>query len=309
MSDDSQPQTSAGFVAILGAPNAGKSTFVNKAVGAKVSIVSPKVQTTRTRVLGILIQDGAQILFVDTPGIFQPRRRLDRAMVASAWGSAGDADVIVLMIDAERGLDSNSRGIIEGLLKRREEKPKAPAPVLALNKVDIAKKTALLALTQELNDLELFSDVFMISALTGDGVDDLVAFCAARMTPGPWLFPEDQISDMPARLLAAEVTREKLYMQLHQELPYAATVETETWTEQKDGSIKIEQVIFVERDSQKAIVLGKRGSRIKEIGAASRHELEDMFETRVHLFLFVKVREKWGDDPERYRDWGLDFNA
>lgn len=309
MNDDSQPQTSAGFVAILGAPNAGKSTFVNKAVGAKVSIVSPKVQTTRTRVLGILIQDGAQILFVDTPGIFQPRRRLDRAMVASAWGSAGDADVIVLMIDAERGLDSNSRGIIEGLLKRREEKPKAPAPVLALNKVDIAKKTALLALTQELNDLELFSDVFMISALTGDGVDDLVAFCAARMTPGPWLFPEDQISDMPARLLAAEVTREKLYMQLHQELPYAATVETETWTEQKDGSIKIEQVIFVERDSQKAIVLGKRGSRIKEIGAASRHELEDMFETRVHLFLFVKVREKWGDDPERYRDWGLDFNA
>ncbi len=309
MSDDSQPQTSAGFVAILGAPNAGKSTFVNKAVGAKVSIVSPKVQTTRTRVLGILIQDGAQILFVDTPGIFQPRRRLDRAMVASAWGSAGDADVIVLMIDAERGLDSNSRGIIEGLLKRREEKPKAPAPVLALNKVDIAKKTALLALTQELNDLELFSDVFMISALTGDGVDDLVAFCAARMIPGPWLFPEDQISDMPARLLAAEVTREKLYMQLHQELPYAATVETETWTEQKDGSIKIEQVIFVERDSQKAIVLGKRGSRIKEIGAASRHELEDMFETRVHLFLFVKVREKWGDDPERYRDWGLDFNA
>ncbi len=309
MTDDNQSQTSAGFVAILGAPNAGKSTFVNKAVGAKVSIVSPKVQTTRTRVLGILIQDGAQILFVDTPGIFQPRRRLDRAMVASAWGSAGDADVIVLMIDAERGLDSNSRGIIEGLLKRREEKPKAPAPVLALNKVDIAKKTALLALTQELNDLDLFSDVFMISALTGDGVDDLVDFCAARMTPGPWLFPEDQISDMPARLLAAEVTREKLYMQLHQELPYAATVETETWTEQKDGSIKIEQVIFVERDSQKAIVLGKKGSRIKEIGAASRQELEEMFEGRVHLFLFVKVREKWGDDPERYRDWGLDFNA
>lgn len=309
MNDDSHPQTSSGFVAILGAPNAGKSTFVNKAVGAKVSIVSPKVQTTRTRVLGILIQDGAQILFVDTPGIFQPRRRLDRAMVASAWGSAGDADVIVLMIDAERGLDSNSRGIIEGLLKRREEKPKAPAPVLALNKVDIAKKTALLALTQELNDLDLFSDVFMISALTGDGVDDLVNFCAAHMTPGPWLFPEDQISDMPARLLAAEVTREKLYMQLHQELPYTATVETETWTEQKDGSVKIEQVIFVERDSQKAIVLGKKGSRIKEIGAASRHELEEMFECRVHLFLFVKVREKWGDDPERYRDWGLDFNA
>jgi len=309
MSDDTQPQTSAGFVAILGAPNAGKSTFVNQAVGAKVSIVSPKVQTTRTRVLGIAIKDGAQILFVDTPGIFQPRRRLDRAMVASAWGSAGDADVVVLMIDAARGLDSNSRSIIEGLKKRKEDKPRAPAPVLVLNKVDIADKAGLLALTQELSELNLFSDTFMISALSGDGVDDLVAYCAERMTPGPWLFPEDQMSDMPARLLAAEVTREKLYLQLHQELPYAATVETETWTEQKDGSIKIEQVIFVERDSQKAIVLGKKGSRIKEIGAASRHELEEMFDTRVHLFLFVKVREKWGDDPERYRDWGLDFNA
>lgn len=309
MSDDTQLQTSAGFVAVLGAPNAGKSTFVNKAVGAKVSIVSPKVQTTRTRVLGIAIKDGAQILFVDTPGIFQPRRRLDRAMVASAWGSAGDADVIILMIDAERGLDANSRGIIEGLLKRKADKPKAPAPVLVLNKVDIAKKQNLLVLTQELNDLDLFSDVFMISALSGDGVDDLVTYCAERMTPGPWLFPEDQISDMPARLLAAEVTREKLYLQLQQELPYAATVETETWTELKDGSIRIEQVIFVERDSQKAIVLGKKGSRIKEIGAASRKELEEMFGGRVHLFLFVKVREKWGDDPERYRDWGLDFNA
>ncbi|WNJ98553.1 GTPase Era [Thalassospiraceae bacterium LMO-JJ14] len=309
MSDDSQQQTSAGFVAVLGAPNAGKSTFVNRAVGAKVSIVSPKVQTTRTRVLGIAIKDGAQILFVDTPGIFQPRRRLDRAMVASAWGSAGDADVIILMIDAERGLDANSRGIIEGLQKRKADKPKAPAPVLVLNKVDIAKKQNLLVLTKELNDLDLFSDVFMISALSGDGVDDLVGYCAERMTPGPWLFPEDQISDMPARLLAAEVTREKLYLQLQQELPYAATVETETWTELKDGSIRIEQVIFVERDSQKAIVLGKKGSRIKEIGAASRKELEEMFGGRVHLFLFVKVREKWGDDPERYRDWGLDFNA
>ncbi|MBO6520653.1 MAG: GTPase Era [Rhodospirillales bacterium] len=302
-------QTSAGFVAVLGAPNAGKSTFVNRAVGAKVSIVSPKVQTTRTRVLGILIKDGAQILFVDTPGIFQPRRRLDRAMVASAWGSAGDADVILLMIDAAKGLDSNTRSIVDGLKQRKEERPKAAAPILVLNKVDAAEKGKLLTLAQELNDLDLFSDTFMISALTGDGVDDLVAFCAEHMTPGPWLFPEDQISDMPSRLLAAEVTREKLYLQLHQELPYAATVETETWTQQDDGSIKIEQVIFVERDSQKAIVLGKKGSRIKEIGAASRKELEDMFECRVHLFLFVKVREKWGDDPERYRDWGLDFNA
>ena len=305
----SDTQTSAGFVAVLGAPNAGKSTFVNRAVGAKVSIVSPKVQTTRTRVLGILIRDAAQILFVDTPGIFEPRRRLDRAMVASAWGPAGDADVIVLMIDAARGLDGNTRSIVDGLLQRKEEKPGATAPVLVLNKVDAAEKGKLLALAQELNDLDLFSDTFMISALTGDGVDDLVTFCAERMAPGPWLYPEDQISDMPARLLAAEVTREKLYLQLQQELPYAATVETENWTNQDDGAIRIEQVIFVERDSQKAIVLGKRGARIKQIGAAARKELEDMFETRVHLFLFVKVREKWGDDPERYRDWGLDFNA
>lgn len=309
MTDDTPIQTSAGFVAVLGAPNAGKSTFVNKAVGAKVSIVSPKVQTTRTRVLGIAIQDGAQILFVDTPGIFEPRRRLDRAMVASAWGSASDADMIMLMIDAERGVDKNSKAIIDGLLKRKADRPKSPAPVLVLNKVDAVNKERLLTIAQELSALELFSDIFMISALTGDGVHDLVSFAAARMTPGPWLYPEDQISDMPIRLLSAEITREKLYFQLQQELPYAATVETETWSELKDGSIRIEQVIFVERDSQKAIVLGKRGARIKEIGAASRLELERMLENRVHLFLFVKVRDGWGDDPERYRDWGLDFDA
>jgi len=309
MTDETPLQTSAGFVAVLGAPNAGKSTFVNRAVGAKVSIVSPKVQTTRTRVLGIAIEDGAQILFVDTPGIFEPRRRLDRAMVASAWGSATDADLIMLMIDAQRGLDKDSKRIVEGLLKRQEDRPKAPQPILVLNKVDAANKQQLLELAQELGELNLFSDIFMISALTGDGVSDLVGYAAKHMTPGPWLFPEDQISDMPIRLLAAEITREKLYLQLQQELPYATTVETETWTELKDGSIRIEQVIFVERDSQKAIVLGKKGSRIKEIGAASRLELERMLENRVHLFLFVKVRDKWGDDPERYRDWGLDFNA
>lgn len=307
MSDN---ETRSGFVAVLGAPNAGKSTFVNRAVGTKVSIVSPKVQTTRTRVLGIAIQDGAQIVFMDTPGIFEPRRRLDRAMVASAWGSAQDADVILLMIDAIRGLDPDTRRILEGLKQRKEEKPRAPAPVLVLNKVDKAEKTKLLTLAGELAALDLFSDTFMISALTGDGVQDVLDFAAERMPQGPWLFPEDQISDMPSRLLAAEITREKLYMQLHQELPYAATVETETWTQnEKDGSIRIEQVIFVERDSQRAIVLGKKGSRIKEIGAASRKELEEIFETRVHLFLFVKVRDGWGDDPERYRDWGLDFNA
>lgn len=302
-------ETSAGFIAVLGAPNAGKSTLVNRAVGAKVSIVSPKVQTTRTRVLGITIVDGAQILFVDTPGIFEPRRRLDRAMVASAWGSAKDADLIMLVVDAIRGLDGDSRRIVDGLKQRQDERPKATPPVLVLNKVDKADKQKLLSLAHELNEAELFSDVFMISALTGDGVSDLLSFAAERMTPGPWLFPEDQISDMPSRLLAAEITREKLYMQLHQELPYAATVETETWTNSKDGSIKIEQVVFVERQSQKAIVLGKKGSRIKEIGSAARRELEEMFETRVHLFLFVKVRDGWGDDPERYRDWGLDFNA
>lgn len=302
-------ETRSGFVAVLGAPNAGKSTFVNRAVGAKVSIVSPKVQTTRTRVLGIAIQDGAQIVFMDTPGIFEPRRRLDRAMVASAWGSAQDADVILMTIDAIRGIDPDTRRILDGLLTRRDEKPRAPAPVLMINKVDKADKGKLLALVQELDGLELFSDTFMISALTGDGVQDVVDFVAARMPQSPWLFPEDQISDMPSRLLAAEITREKLYLQLHQELPYATTVETETWTQQDNGSIRIEQVIFVERDSQRAIVLGKKGSRIKEIGAASRKELEEIFETRVHLFLFVKVRDGWGDDPERYRDWGLDFNA
>ncbi len=309
MTDETPLETSAGFVAVLGAPNAGKSTFVNRAVGEKVSIVSPKVQTTRTRVLGIAIQDGAQILFVDTPGIFEPRRRLDRAMVASAWGSAADADLIMLMIDAQRGLDKDSKRIIEGLLKRQEERPKSPQPVLVLNKVDTAPKQQLLEIAHELGELNLFSDIFMISALTGDGVSDLVSFAAKRMTPGPWLYPADQVSDMPIRLLAAEITREKLYLQLQQELPYATTVETETWTELPDGSIRIEQVIFVERDSQKAIVLGKKGSRIKEIGGASRLELERMLENRVHLFLFVKVRDKWGDDPERYRDWGLDFNA
>ena len=303
-------QISAGFVAVLGAPNAGKSTLVNRAVGAKVSIVSPKVQTTRTRVLGIAIEAGAQILFVDTPGIFEPRRRLDRAMVASAWGGAQDADLILLIVDSVRGtIDSNTRRILKGLEKRKADRPGSPAPILVLNKVDDTEKAHLLALTQEFGEMDLFSDTFMISALTGDGVPDLLSFCAARMTPGPWLFPEDQISDMPARMLAAEVTREKLYLQLQQELPYAATVETETWTEQKDASIRIEQVIYVERDSQKAIVLGKRGARIKELGSASRKDLEYMFETRVHLFLFVKVRDKWSDDPERYRPWGLDFNA
>lgn len=292
-----------GFIAVLGAPNAGKSTLVNRLVGAKVSIVSPKVQTTRTRVMGIALAGDAQLIFIDTPGIFQPRRRLDRAMVAAAWGGAQDADATIFLVDAARGLDPDTQGIID---KMREEDRRAH---LVLNKVDKIKKPELLALTQQLVDFGVFDEVFMISALKGQGVDDLLKYLATEMPEGPWHFPEDQVSDMTERLLAAEITREKLYLQLRQELPYATTVETETWEERKDGSVKIEQVIFVERDSQKSIILGKRGQQIKRIGADARKELEEIFERRVHLFLFVKVREKWGDDPERYRDWGLDFDA
>jgi GTP-binding protein Era len=295
--------TRCGFVAVLGAPNVGKSTLINQIVGAKVSIVSPKVQTTRTRVLGIHIEGASQIVFIDTPGIFQPRRRLDRAMVAAAWGGAEDADSVLLLVDAAKGLDANTRAIVERLKKAGR-----PA-VLVLNKVDLARKPALLALASDLNAGGTFTDTFMVSALTGDGVGDLVSHLAERMREGPWHFPEDQISDMPQRLLAAEITREQLYRQLHEELPYAATVETESWDERRDGSVRIDQVVFVERESQRAIVLGKGGRRIRTLGEAARIELEAIFDRRVHLFLFVKVRESWGDDPERYRDWGLDFNA
>jgi len=295
--------TRCGFVAVLGAPNVGKSTLINQIVGAKVSIVSPKVQTTRTRVLGIHIEGASQIVFIDTPGIFQPRRRLDRAMVAAAWGGADDADAVLLLVDATKGMDANTTHIVDRL------KAGGRQAILVLNKVDLAKKPALLRLAADLNAAGIFPDTFMVSALTGDGVPDLVAHLAGRMREGPWHFPEDQISDMPQRLLAAEITREQLYRQLHQELPYAATVETEAWTEQRDGSVRIDQVIFVERTSQRAIVLGKGGARIRSLGAAARAELEAIFEHRVHLFLFVKVRESWGDDPERYRDWGLDFDA
>jgi len=298
----------AGFVAIVGAPNVGKSTLLNSLVGTKVSIVSPKVQTTRSRVLGICIEGPAQVIFIDTPGIFKPRRRLDRAMVAAAWGGAGDADEVLLLVDASlvntsRGIDSDTANIIKRL-KKTERKI-----ILAINKVDLVDKPKLLDLAAELNATGVFSEIFMISAEKGDGVQDLMAFLASRVPEGPWLYPEDQISDMPGRLTAAEITREKLYLQLHQELPYAASVETENWTEQDDGSVRIEQVIYVERPTQKAIVLGKGGSRIKALGQAAREELEEIFERRVHLFLFVKVREKWGDDPERYRDLGLDFDA
>jgi GTP-binding protein Era len=297
-------ETSCGFVAILGAPNVGKSTLVNRMVGSKVSIVSPKVQTTRTRVLGIVMAGQAQIILIDTPGVFAPRRRLDRAMVAAAWGGAADADRIAFLIDASRGLDRDSRAVLD----RLRETKSAPADAV-INKVDLVNKTDLFALATELNETGLFENIFMISAEKGDGVDDLIAHFAKSVRPGPWMFPEDQLSDMPERLLAAEITREKLYLQLRKELPYAATVETEKWEEQDDGSARLEQTIYVERDSQKAIVLGAKGSRIKEIGAASRKELEEMLGRRIHLFLFVKVRENWSDDPERYRDWGLDYKA
>ena len=297
-------ETRAGFVAILGAPNVGKSTLVNRLVGSKVSIVSPKVQTTRTRVLGIVTAGQAQIILIDTPGVFAPRRRLDRAMVAAAWGGAADADRIALLIDASRGIDRDSGAIIDKLKQAKS----APADLI-INKVDLVAKPKLLELASELHATTLFENIFMISAEKGDGVDDLVAHFAKVLPEGPWLYPEDQLSDMPERLLAAEITREKLYLKLRKELPYAATVETEKWEEQPDGSARIEQVIYVERDTQKAIVLGKGGSKIKEIGAASREELQEILDRRVHLFLFVKVREKWGEDPERYRDWGLDYKA
>ncbi len=295
--------TECGFVALLGAPNAGKSTLLNHIVGAKVSIVTPKVQTTRTRVLGIAMRGQAQIVFVDTPGIFQPKRRLDRAMVAAAWAGAADADSVVLLVDAQKGVTGDARRIVEGLQKAGRK------AILALNKIDLVKRDSLLKLAASLDESGIFTDIFMISATTGDGVDDLAELLVERLPEGPWLYPEDQLSDMAERQLAAEITREKLFLELRQELPYALTVETEEWEDKPDGSVRIAQVIYVQRDSQKSIVLGKGGQMIKTVGATSRADLEAMMGCRVHLFLFVKVRAKWGDDPERYRDWGLDFDA
>ncbi len=292
-----------GFVALLGAPNAGKSTLLNRLVGAKVSIVTPKVQTTRTRVLGIAMRGDAQIVFVDTPGIFQPKRRLDRAMVAAAWAGAADADIVVLLVDAQKGVTHDARRIVEGLQKAGRK------AILALNKIDLVKRDKLLELAATLNETGIFTDIFMISAETGDGVEDLAETLVGRLPEGPWLYPEDQLSDMAERQLAAEITREKLFLKLRQELPYALTVETEEWEDKTDGSVRIAQIIYVQRDTQKSIVLGKGGQMIKAVGAAAREELEGMLGCRVHLFLFVKVREKWGEDPERYRDWGLDYDA
>ena len=294
----------SGFVALLGAPNAGKSTLLNALVGQKISIVTHKVQTTRAQIRGIAIEGDSQIVFVDTPGIFQPKRRLERAMVAAAWGGAQDADLVVLLYDAGRKrIDPDTRRILDGL---KGQKRRA---VLALNKIDQIRRDKLLSLAAEFEAEGIFDRIFMISALTGDGVDDLRRHLAAEMPVGPWLYPEDQLSDLPLRLLAADVTREKLFLKLHQELPYALTVETETWQEFDDGSARLEQTIYVQRDSQKAIVLGKSGRTIKEIRGDAQAELEVMLERRVHLFLFVKVRENWLDDPARYRAWGLDFGA
>lgn len=293
-----------GFVALVGAPNAGKSTLLNALVGSKVSIVSPKVQTTRVRVQGITVEGDSQIVFVDTPGIFRPKRRLDRAMVAAAWQGAEDADIIGVLFDCtRRGIDDDTAAITARIKEQKRE------ALLILNKIDLVRRDTLLALTEALNRDGPFTDTFMISASTGDGVGDLRSALAARVPEGPWHYPEDQIADMPMRLIAAEVTREKLFIQLHQELPYAATVETEAWEAFENGSIKISQVIFVQRESQKAIVLGKGGARIKQIGQAARTELETMLEQRVHLILHVKVREDWVDDPERYSVWGLDYRA
>ncbi len=293
--------TRCGFVALIGAPNAGKSTLLNRLVGAKVSIVTHKVQTTRTLVRGIALRGAAQIVFVDTPGIFSPRRRLDTAMVRSAWSGAADADLVVLIADARKGLDAEAAAIVEKLAGVPHRK------LLALNKIDEMRRDKLLAVAAAFNEALAFDETFMISALNGDGVDDLFGTIAAAMPEGPWLYPEDQISDFPMRQLAAEITREKLYLRLHQELPYESHVETEQWTERKDGSVRVQQVVYVARDSQKAIVLGKGGRTIREIGAAAREELAEILGHPVHLFLFVKVRERWADDPERYRELGLDF--
>lgn len=290
-----------GVVAVVGAPNAGKSTLVNALVGQKVAIVSPKAQTTRTRLMGIAIEGEAQVLLVDTPGIFEPRRRLDRAMIAAAWGGAEDADLIALIVDAARGLSRDVAELVDRLAHRREAK------LLVLNKVDVAAKDALLTLTAQLSERAAFEAIFMISATTGDGVGDLKTDLAARMPQGPWLFPEDQVSDATDRMLAAEVTREQLYRQLHAELPYASAIETEKYEERRDGSVAIHQQILVARPTQRAIVLGKGGARLKAIGTAAREELSELMGRKVHLFLHVKVKPDWEDDRGLYREIGLDW--
>lgn len=294
-------QTKCGFVAIIGSPNAGKSTLLNQMVGAKVAIVTHKVQTTRTRVTGIGLHENTQLVFIDTPGIFAPKRRLDRAMVSAAWKGSEDAEQTVLMVDAKKGIDDNVERIVKGL---SDAKRKA---ILVINKIDTVKRDSLLALVQKLNEADLFEDTFLISALNGDGVEDLKAHLAGLAPEGPWMYPEDQISDVTMRLLAAEITREKVYLRLHEELPYATTVETEAWVERPDGSVRIEQVIHVERESQKGIVIGKGGKMLKLLGQMAREDMQENFDRKVHLFLHVRVTEKWADDKTMYEDMGLDF--
>lgn len=295
--------TKAGFVALIGEPNAGKSTLLNRMVGAKVSIVTHKVQTTRARIRGVAMVENAQLVFVDTPGLFKPRRRLDRAMVAAAWGGAADADVVVLMIEAHRGMTDGVKAILDALSERA-----GPSPVaLAINKIDKVKSEVLLALTKAMNDAYPFAETFMISAERGHGCDALRDWLAMQVPEGPFLYPEDQIADLPMRMIAAEITREKLTLRLHQELPYELTVETESWEERADGSARIDQLIYVARDGHKGIVLGKGGETVKAISQASRLELEEFLGRRVHLFVKVKVRPNWLEESERYSEMGLDF--
>ncbi|MGY4289633.1 GTPase Era [Bradyrhizobium hipponense] len=300
-SSETPAATRCGFVALIGAPNVGKSTLVNALVGAKVTIVSRKVQTTRALIRGIVIENNAQIILVDTPGIFLPKRRLDRAMVSTAWSGAHDADLVCVLLDAKTGIDEEAEAIFAKAASVNHEK------ILVLNKVDLVQREKLLALAQAANERMPFVKTFMVSAISGDGVDDIRTTLAEMVPPGPFLYPEDQMSDAPMRHLAAEITREKIYRKLHQELPYQSTVETDKWEERKDKSVRIEQTIFVERESQRKIVLGKGGATIKSIGADSRKEIAEILGVPVHLFLFVKVRENWGDDPDRYREMGLEF--
>ena len=295
--------TRCGFVTLIGAPNAGKSTITNDFVGSKVSIVSPKAQTTRTTIKGIGIYQNTQIIFQDTPGIFKPKRRLDRSMVASAWGGAKDGDILVLVVDVKRGFDAETRAIIDELNKQQVK------AVLVLNKIDMVAKNKLLPLAAELNEYGNFAETFMVSATTGENMDVFYQYLADNLPVSPWYYPEEQMSDMPLKLLAAEVVREKLFLMLQQEIPYALTVEPELWERRDDGSVKAEMTIYVEREGQKKIIIGQGGQMIKKIGEKARKELEDLLECRVHLFLFVKVRENWVEDPARYSDWGLKYNA
>lgn len=294
-------ETRCGFIAIIGAPNAGKSTLLNRYVGSKIAIVTHKVQTTRTRIIGIAIQGDTQLVFVDTPGIFAPRRKLDRAMVSAAWRGAQDADLVLLLVDTLDGITDEVRAIVSGLKKSGRK------AFLALNKIDTVKRETLLAMAKELDGSGVFTETFMISALKGHGTDDLLASLIKALPAGPWLYPEDQITDVPLKMLAAEITREQIYLRLHQELPYQIAVEAERWDERKDGSVRIEQVIFVERKSQKGIVIGKGGQSLKKIGEMARSEMEKVFGCKIHLFLFVKVAERWSETPYHYSEIGLDY--